>query len=150
MKRTLLTYFGIALIVINLTLAVAAVGNLVSGKAASNVGGTIGALILFVGCAVCGYMMPRAGRRSSSGPEPPHSDFEREQAILALADSNDGRLTVAEVAAHCHLGLAVSKKSLDRLVVDRVADVRVADNGTLVYVFPGFLSDAEKRAAEEI
>jgi hypothetical protein len=126
-----------------------ALTSLLTGNAASNLQGTIGALIIFVGAGCGGGWL---ARRNLGGPRggAPHSEFEREQAILALAETSQGLLTIAEVAAHCHISLDDSKRALDRLVLQRVADPRVADNGTLVYAFPGFLSEQEKASAEEI
>jgi hypothetical protein len=72
-----------------------------------------------------------------------------EQRILRYAAAERGRVTVAEAAAHCDLDLEGAKRELDRLVVQDAASLEVTDDGVLVYVIRGFLSDDQKRAARD-
>ena len=87
----------------------------------------------------------RAGHRP-----PPMSDAEREQRVLDLAERQGGRVTVAEVASRCDLTVDASKAALDQLVLHGVAELQVSEQGVLVYVFPGFLSDEEKARAGDV
>ena len=77
----------------------------------------------------------------------PASDFEREQSILRLAEDEGGRVTVAGVAASCHISVAESKQALDRMAAGGVALMHVTDDGLLVYEFPG-LRDEEKQSPQ--
>jgi hypothetical protein len=97
-----------------------------------------------------------AGRQDRSPSSPPDQDesdrppadaAERERRVLRLAEREHGRLTVTEVSAHCGLTIAEAKTELDRLVTAEVAELQVTPGGVLVYTFPGFLSDEEKRRA---
>jgi hypothetical protein len=49
----------------------------------------------------------------------------------------------------CDLTIAEAKAELDRLAAAQVAQIQVTQNGVLVYVFPGFLSDEEKARAQD-
>jgi hypothetical protein len=69
---------------------------------------------------------------------------------LDLARAERGRVTVEEVASHCDLGIPEAKTALDQFAARRVAEMRVSESGILVYLFPGFLSDEEKRKAAQI
>ena len=86
---------------------------------------------------------------ASQPPPPPQTDDERERSVLRFAESEHGRVTVAEVATGCNMSLADAKATLDRLVILDVSEIRVTQNGVLVYVFPGFLSDEEKAQATD-
>ena len=92
-----------------------------------------------------------AGRRGQApdGPLPPTTQAERERRVLRLAEQEHGRVTIPEVATRCPMTIAESKAELDRLVLHQVAEVQVTTNGVLVYVFPGFLSDADKARATD-
>ncbi len=97
--------------------------------------------LLLVGCGV--WMIRAARPRFTLPPDDP------EARVLALAEARGSRLTVDEVAAHCHLSRAESKRLLDKLTVDNAAEMDVTDGGVLVYTFPGLLSPAEKRTARD-
>jgi hypothetical protein len=89
---------------------------------------------------------PGAGPATPDGPD---ADADRERRILQFAEAEKGRVTVAEVAAHCRLTVTQSKTDLDRLVAQHVAELQVTEHGVLVYVFSGFLSDEDKASAHD-
>jgi hypothetical protein len=64
---------------------------------------------------------------------------EREQLVLGLAQKEQGRVTVLEVASHCDLTADEAKALLDDLVLRKVAQLHVSEEGVLVYVFPRLL-----------
>ncbi|MCC7369446.1 MAG: hypothetical protein IT306_13545 [Chloroflexi bacterium] len=82
-------------------------------------------------------------------PEPPRTAEEREQRVLDLARAQRGRVTLPEVASACDMTVTDSKETLDTMVLQGIAELRVTETGVLVYVFPGFLSDEEKRGAQD-
>lgn len=86
-----------------------------------------------------------AGRRRPS----PRTDADRERLVLRLAEAEHGRLTIPETAAGCDMTVAEAKATLDKLVLQQVATIRVTPDGVLVYVFPGLLSDDEKAQASD-
>ena len=81
---------------------------------------------------------------------PPLGEAEREQRILDYAATTGGRVTLAEVAAHCNLSVDESRAALDKLVLQGVSEQLVSDRGVLVYTFPGFLSAEEKARASDV
>ena len=91
------------------------------------------------------------GQPPASERQAPRKDTEadREQRILKFAEAEHGRVTVPEVAVHCRMTVAQATADLDRMVVQKVAELLVTEDGVLVYVFAGFLSDDEKADAHD-
>ena len=58
-------------------------------------------------------------------------------------------MTVPEVAARCNMTIAEARATLDRMVLQEAATMQVTQDGILVYVFSGFLSDDEKSQATD-
>jgi hypothetical protein len=75
--------------------------------------------------------------------------FEREQKVLQLAAANGGRLSVAQVAAGCQLGVAESKAALEQMCVHGVAEVQITDGGDIVHEFAGLEGAAALPKASE-
>ena len=65
---------------------------------------------------------------------------ERERRVLGVAEREQGRVTVLEVASRCDLTAGEAKALLDDLVLRKVAQLHVSEEGVLVYIFPSFLS----------
>lgn len=108
-------------------------------------------VIFFLGTGAAGAILARNCFRARAGSSAPVlSEFDREQRILDRAKAVGGRLTVAEVAADCDLGLEDSKRILDHFVVNGAAEMLVTDDGILVYRFPGFLSTERKARARDL
>jgi hypothetical protein len=82
-------------------------------------------------------------------PPAPPTEAEREHRVLRYAETERGRVTIAEVAASCDMTVAEAKGTLNRLVTMEAATICVAESGVLVYVFPGFLSDEDKARATD-
>jgi len=82
-----------------------------------------------------------AGRRVTTAPLDPAASeaAERERRVLALAEREQGRVTVLEVAGRCDLTVDEAKALLDGLVLRQIAQLHVSEDGVLVYVFPRFL-----------
>jgi hypothetical protein len=84
----------------------------------------------------------RSNRRAlAAGPKPPvePDSADRERAVLRLAEEEQGRVTVLEVAGRCNLTVDEATKLLDGLVLREIARQQVSEVGVLVYVFPGLL-----------
>ena len=64
---------------------------------------------------------------------------ERERRVFGVAEREQGRVTVLEVASRCDLTADEAKALLDDLVLRKVAQLHVSEEGVLVYVFPSFL-----------
>jgi hypothetical protein len=132
---------------------VAAAGvELATGKSDTTTGVLTGLLVFFLGTGVAGaYLAWAMLRRRQPGPTaaPRTTDADRERQVLLFAETEQGRVTITEVATHCEMSVAEAKHTLDRLVSQQVADIHVSDGGVLVYVFPGFLSDDDKARADD-
>lgn len=64
---------------------------------------------------------------------------ERERRVLSLAEKEQGRVTVLEAAGRCDLTVDEAKTLLDGLVLRKIAQLHVSEEGVLVYVFPALL-----------
>ena len=62
-----------------------------------------------------------------------------ETTILKLARQYKGRLTPVELAVNSSLSLEDAEKVLEEIVRKGYANMTVADTGTIIYEFPGFL-----------
>lgn len=67
-----------------------------------------------------------------------------ESSILKFAALNQGKITAEETAMEFHIGVARSKSILEEMVVKSIAELRVTENGNLVYVFSSLNDNKEK------
>jgi hypothetical protein len=146
--RTLLGVFGVIVALISAMFVAMAVGDLAGGgdgKTAPSV--LVGLLVFFGGCCVAGGYLARRMFRAARPVDP---SPVAEQRVLALAAQVGGRVTAAEVTARCGLGLADSRAVLDRLVSQGAAELRVAEDGTMVYAILGLLTPEAKAKADDV
>jgi len=73
-----------------------------------------------------------------------------ERQVLQLIKAKKGRVTPLEIAADTTLAADDAKACLQRLCVKGFGEERVTENGALVYVFDGFLSDDQKQDAPRL
>lgn len=173
MERTLLGWVGIAIALFGgLFFAMFLVTALTGGDGKTEPGVLAGLVVFFGGMTAAGLALAwrmfttrpapaggatrpgtgEPGRPSSTGfrpPAPPASPTERERAVLRFVQQQHGRVTVAEVASVCDITVVDAKATLDGFVLQEAAQLQITDSGVLVYVFPGFLSDEEKRGAKD-
>jgi hypothetical protein len=141
--RKFIGILGIGTSLISTFFVVAALVDLIHGDGKTAPSVLAGLFVFFLGVTILGGWL--AKKNLSSKPEAPViSDFEQEQRILALANANQGRVTVSEVALHCHLSIADSKTALDRMAAEGVAALQIADDGSFIYAFIGLLPANEK------
>jgi hypothetical protein len=118
------------------------------GKTATSV--LVGIAVFFGGTALAGgYLARRMFRRAGPVAPPATSAEVAEKRVLALAARVGGRTTVAEAAARCGLTVEESREVLERLASQSVAEILVADDGTLVYAIAGLLTAEAKAAAAD-
>lgn len=134
--RTLLGILGVVVALFSALFVVGAIFNLLSPDPAGGLGGQIFALIFFLVPGLLGAYLAWQNLRPRP-TRPRLTERDREQLVLDLADAQGGRVTVAQVAARCDLGIDEAKAVLDRMAVHGVADLQVTDEGGLVYVFRG-------------
>lgn len=108
------------------------------GDGETSTGVYIFLLLFFAGTTAIGAYLAWKGFRIRT---PRRGQLEREQRILALAQVNEGRVTIAEVAALCGLSVDQSKAELDRMQRGGITDVQLSDTGVLIYTFPGLEPD---------
>lgn len=85
------------------------------------------------------------GKRTLTG-----EDGAWEAELLRLAKQRGGSLTVAEAVAYCDLSRDEAEQRLDDLCKSGFAEVRVSQDGVLVYQFEGFLSLEQKSRAKGV
>ncbi|HEY0192483.1 MAG TPA: hypothetical protein VGC42_15290 [Kofleriaceae bacterium] len=149
--RTLLGVLGVIVALLSAMFVAMAIGDLAGGGDGQTPPSVLaGVLVLFSGACVAGaYLARRMFRGSPSAVTTPPASAA-EQRILALAAQVGGRVTAVEVAARCGLSLADSRAALDRLTSQGVAELRVADDGTIVYAILGLLTPEAKAQADDV
>jgi len=82
----------------------------------------------------------QSGNIPSKAIEPP-DDPEKslERTVLKLARKFHGQLTPLELAANSQLSLDDADSALENFVRKGYANMKVTDEGTIIYEFPGFL-----------
>lgn len=78
--------------------------------------------------------IPQESQASKKDPEK-----KLEDTILRLARKFQGNLTPLELAANSSLSLDEADKALENFVRKGYANMKVTDEGTIIYEFPGFL-----------
>lgn len=73
-----------------------------------------------------------------------------ESELLRLAARRDGSLSVAEVVAHADLDAAQAEKHLDDMCKRGLCELRVTEEGVVVYRFAQAPSAEHKRRAEGV
>src|SRR5438477_10427780 len=98
MLRKFLGVLGVCLVIFSACFVVMAIGDLLGGgdgKTTKSV--LLGILTFVLGTGLAGVKLALVSFRQQI-TTPVITEFDREQKILALAESTDGRLTVPEVA----------------------------------------------------
>jgi hypothetical protein len=137
--------------------AAALVESAAGGDGKTSPGVYAGLIAFFGGTFVAGaylvwrMLRNRAATSVTDGPADgaptPSTEADRERQVLQHAESERGRVTIPEVAARCNMTIADAKATLDRLVSQEAATMQVTEDGVIVYVFAGFLSDEDKARA---
>jgi uncharacterized protein YneF (UPF0154 family) len=148
------TFFGVLGVIIALFssffVATALVEIAGGGDGKTPVSVLVGIAVFFGGTLLAGGYLARRMFRRAVRAAPPATDTEvAEKRVLALAAKLGGRTTVAEAAARCGLTVAESREVLERLVSQSVAELLVADDGTMVYAISGLLTPEAKAAAAD-
>lgn len=116
--------------------AIALVGDLVSGDDTTATGTTVGALVLALllagGFGVLSWQAFRPTRFEQT-----EEGRRAERCVLDAAKANGGVVTVATVAVHCRLTVAEGQSVLERLTRQGIAEPGLTDGGTFEYRFPG-------------
>ncbi len=77
------------------------------------------------------------------GPDEPRlSQEQKDRETLRFIRARRGVVTAAELVQHTGVGLDEAESELARLMVAHEGDARAADDGTLLYVFPGLMVSA--------
>jgi hypothetical protein len=76
------------------------------------------------------------------------SDHEKE--ILKLAREKDGFLTVAEIVAETTMNADEADELLRELVLKRLADMKITDQGTVIYEFLELTRGYKERSRNDV
>jgi DNA-binding IscR family transcriptional regulator len=67
---------------------------------------------------------------------------------LNLAAVNDGLISVAEIGMKTNLSLQKAELIMGNLNKKGFVEIKIADNGAVLYHFPGIMSVADKKSAQ--
>jgi hypothetical protein len=83
------------------------------------------------------------------GPDRPKpTQAQKDRSVIRLIRSRRGVLTAADLVQHLGIRQHEAEAELARLMAAYEGDVRVTDDGTIVYVFPGMMVSAHGRVAD--
>lgn len=121
---------GMILIVFGGIFLLTMVINVSNGKS-TILEGLLGGLVL--GClpGVGGFFMWKSARKNAR--KFLMEKYERQ--ILNLAAENEGHLTPTELALKTNLSLKESKKVLETMHLESLAELKISDNGVIVFYF---------------
>ncbi|MGY8689383.1 MAG: hypothetical protein ACKVHP_16825 [Verrucomicrobiales bacterium] len=71
----------------------------------------------------------------------------RQQRMIAVAKQKRGRVTDVELVAETRYPLDECRDFLKEMTESGSAEMQIGKEGTMVYLFPGFLTEDEKREA---
>ena len=71
----------------------------------------------------------------------------RDQRMITTAKRKHGRVTDVELVAETRFSLEDCRAFLQEMTESGSAEMHIGKEGTMVYIFPGFLSEDEKREA---
>ncbi len=146
--RIVLGILGVLIGLVSLMFVAMAIGDLAFGsKDGTAPSVLIGLLVFFLGTGCSGGWLVKWGLFTNPKAVPPVSEFEKEQRVLMLAGARGGRLTVADVALSCRLGVEDGKATLDRLVDTGVAMLHITDDGGFFYVFKDLQANPQSNPA---
>jgi len=74
---------------------------------------------------------------------------QSEKGLLQIVRRYEGRVTPIEIALETDLTVAEAEEKLNTFCEQNVAEREITPTGKVVYVFPGFMSEAEKKQAED-
>jgi hypothetical protein len=145
--------FGVAVVLLSAMFVAIAITELVTGEGKTERSTLVGLVVLFTGAGFWGLNIARGsfGWRLPVLPRLQlrrRSRADKEQAVIALAVSLGGRLTLLEAAGRCQMTLQEAEQILHDLVAREVAELLVTEDGTLVYEF-NVLTRKEKARAKD-
>ena len=74
----------------------------------------------------------------------------QERVLLRFIQSKGGMVTSLEIFSASCLNMEEAKERLDNFCVLGVAELRLTEGGEMIYVFPGFLDDEQKKTARSV
>jgi hypothetical protein len=143
--RKLLGTVGGAFAIFCAAIATVGVGEVLAGEATA---ATWGTLVLLVGLG--GFTASGAKRLLAAPSRPALPGGDRDSAVLALAATEGGRVTIPEVAAKTTLTLDEAHQTLQDLSRRGLAESIVTEEGVVIYEIRGLLGPAEKQAAIDL
>ena len=111
------------------------VTDIVTNRKPDDLSAALALSFFFTGTAVAGVLVARHFFRKL----PAKPDVRLENRLLQVAYEHRARLTVPQVALHCHVSIEESRALLERMVSQGVAVPEVDDDGTIAYIFDELL-----------
>lgn len=137
--RKVLGVGGVLIALLSLMFVIMGIGDLMGGNAYKTSPSILwGLIIFFLGTLVCGVWMAHWGLSVQQPSQLKLSREEQIKQILQLAQEQQGEISVLEVAAGTQLSLEQSSSLLEELVTLNLAQMRIREDGVLLYDFPEF------------
>lgn len=94
-------------------------------------------LVFFIGTCFCGGWLARWGFQDERPADAPPDDRNAQvRLILNLAKVSGGEVTLLQVASETGLNIDQSRKLLEDLVTEGLAQMQIDEEGVMRYVFP--------------
>ena len=77
-----------------------------------------------------------------------HQQEKQERQILKLIAKNKGSITPEEIAADSSITISEARDFLDNLCKNGAGEIRITEQGRMLYYFFGFISPLEKETAK--
>lgn len=143
--RALVGFVGLATAGLSFMLVTMGIVELVRGS--PDPGPAIGVSVCMLFSGTFGAALTWYGYRGVFGDSKPGDAAEAR--VLTVAEENDGRVTVAMIAAGSDLSMTEGEQILNRLTSKGLIRMDVDPNGNNVYVFPGLGDSDEETTFDE-
>lgn len=74
----------------------------------------------------------------------------RDRVLLRFIQTKGGMVHPLEIVAASNLNMEEAKRELDNFCIQGAAELRITEAGEMLYVFPGFLDDEQKKKARSV
>jgi len=141
------SFIGFIILLFSIFFIMAAIGDLLHPDETDTAFGVLmGLLVFFLVTAIGGIYMFIIGILKNKR----HQNEKQEREILKLIAKNKGSITPEEIAASSSRTLTEARAFLDTLCQNGAGEIRVTEEGQILYYFFGFISPLEKETAKNV
>lgn len=139
------SFIGILIALFSLFFTIAGIGDILRPEESDTPIGVVWGLTFFFLLTSVGgiYLFIKGILRSRR-----YQHEKRERLILKLIAQNKGSITPEEIAANSSITISEARIFLDTLCQNGAGEIRVTEEGRILYHFFGFMSSQEKETAK--